>query len=115
MVRKLAGAALVLLVSGGLALAGEGKDLKYVSGTVKSVSGSTFTVTDDSARDWTFAVDGKETLVVAKGGSHKIDQLKADGKPALLSEFVSEKQRVDVKYFEKDGRMVAKKVHVKQP
>lgn len=114
MVRKLTGAALVLLVSG-LAYAGEGKHAKEMAGTVKSVSGGTFIVTDGEAKDWTFAVDSKETLVVAKGGSHKLDQLKADGKPALLSEFVSEKQLVSVKYYEKDGRMIAKKVHVKQP
>jgi len=113
--RRLAGAAMVLLVSG-LAFAGEGgKDAKEMTGTVKSVSAGSFTVTDSAAKDWTFAVDNKETLVVAKGGNHKMDQLKADGKPALLSEFVSEKQVVALKYYEKDGKMVAKKVHVKQP
>jgi hypothetical protein len=114
MVRRLAGAALVLLVSG-LAFAGEGKGAKEMTGTVKSVSGGTFVVTDSAAKDWTFAVDSKQTLVVAKGGSHKMDQLKADGKPALLGEFVSEKQMVSVKYYEKDGKMIAKKVHVKEP
>jgi len=112
MVRKLAGAALVLLVCG-LAFGGEGKDAKEVTGTVKSVSGGTFVVTDSAAKDWTFAVDNKETLVVTKGGSHKMDQLKADGKPALISEFISEKQVVAVKYYEKEGKLTAKKVHVK--
>jgi hypothetical protein len=114
MMRKLAGAALILLVSG-LAFAGEDKDAKKMTGTVKSVSNDSFTVTDDSSKDWTFAVNSKDTLVVAKGGSHKLDQLKADGKPAVLGEFLSEKQLVDVKYYEKDGKMVAKKVHVKLP
>jgi hypothetical protein len=114
MVRKLTGATLALLVAG-LAFGGEGKDAKELTGTVKSVSGGTFIVTDTASKDWTFAVDSKETLVVAKGGSHKLDQLKADGKPAVLSEFLSEKQLVDVKYYEKGGKMVAKKVHVKQP
>jgi hypothetical protein len=112
--RKLAGAALALLVSS-LVFAGEGMDAKKITGTVKSVSSDSFTVTDNSSKDWTFAVNNKETLVVAKGGSHKMDQLKTDGKPVVLSEFLSEKQLVDVKYYEKDGKMVAKKVYVKQP
>ena len=114
MVRKLTGAALVLLVSA-LGFAGEGKDAKGLTGTVTSVSGSEFTVKDGADKDWTFAIDSKETVVVAKGGTHKMDKLKADGKPAVLSEFLSEKQMVAVKYYEKDGKMIAKKVLVKQP
>jgi hypothetical protein len=112
MLRRVAGASLVLLVSG-FVFGGEGKAVKEMTGTVKAVSGGTFTVTDGYAKDWTFAVDSKETLVVAKGGSHKMDQLKADGKPTLLSEFISEKQVVAVKYYEKEGTLTAKKVHVK--
>jgi len=110
MVRKVAGAALALLVAG-LVFAG---DVKEVTGTVKSVTGGIFVVTDAAAKDWTFAVDSKETLVVAKGGKHKMDALKADGKPATLGEFVSEKQTVVVKYGEKDGKLIAKEVHVKK-
>ena len=113
MVRKLSGAALVLLLSA-LVYAGEGKAAKEVTGTVKSVSASEFTVKSGD-QDMTFTVDSKETLVVAKGGNHKMDQLKADGKPALLSEFVSENQTVSVTYYEKDGKMIAKKVHVRKP
>jgi hypothetical protein len=111
--RKLTGVALALLVSG-LVFAGEGKDTKEMTGTVKSVSAASFTVTDGAAKDWTFAVDSQETVVIAKGGSHKMDKLKADGKPAVLSEFVAEKQVVAVKYHEKDGKMVAKQVKVKR-
>ncbi len=111
MVRKLAGTALALLICG-LAFGGEG--VKEMSGTVKTVSNAALTVTDGAAKDWTFMVDSKETLVVTRGGSHKMDQLKADGKPALLPEFVSEKQLVAVTYYEKDGKMIAKKVHVKK-
>jgi len=113
MVRKLTGAALVLLVSA-LGYAGEGKEAKELTGTVKSVSGSEFTV-NSGDKDWTFAVDSNETTVVAKGGAHKFDKLKADGKPAVLSEFLSENQTVSVKYYEKDGKMIARKVHVKMP
>ena len=108
MLRRVVGVALVLLVAG-FVFAGD----KEVTGTVKSVTGGTFVVTDSAAKDWTFAVDSKETLVVAKGGKHKMDALKADGKPATIGEFVSEKQTVIVKYSEKDGKLTAKEVHVK--
>ncbi len=109
MVRRVAGVALALLVAG-FVFAGE----KDVTGTVKSVTGGTFVVTDGAAKDWTFVVDSKETLVVAKGGKHKMDALKADGKPTMIGEFVSEKQTVVVKYGEKDGKLIAKEVHVKK-
>jgi hypothetical protein len=110
MMRKVAGVTLALLVAG-FVYAGE---VKEVTGTVKSVAGGTFVVTDSAAKDWTFAVDSKETLVVAKGGSHKMNKLKADGKPMLLSEFVAEKDKVVIKYMEKDGKLTAKEVHVKK-
>jgi len=110
MVRRVAGVALTLLIAG-FVFAG---DAKEVTGTVKAVTGGTFVVTDSAAKDWTFSVDSKETLVVAKGGSHKMDKLKADGKPATIGEFISEKQTVVVKYSEKDGKLTAKEVHVKK-
>ena len=110
MVRRVAGVALTLLIAG-FVFAG---DAKEVTGTVKAVTGGTFVVTDSAAKDWTFLVDSKETLVVAKGGSHKMDKLKADGKPATIGEFISEKQTVVVKYIEKDGKLTAKEVHVKK-
>ena len=110
MMHRVAGVAFVLLVAG-FVFAGE---VKEVTGTVKAVAGGTFTVTDSAAKDWTFGVDSKETLVVAKGGSHKMDKLKADGKPTLIGEFISEKQTVVVKYMEKDGKLTAKEVHVRK-
>ena len=111
MVRRIAGAALAVLFVAGLAAAG---DAKEASGTVKSVAADSITVTDSAAKDWTFAVDSKETLVVAKGGHHKMDKLKADGKPMLISEFMAEKDKVVVQYSEKDGKLTAKEVHVKK-
>jgi len=108
--RRFAGLAMAMLMAG-FVFAG---DVKEMTGTVKSVTGGTFVVTDTAAKDWTFAVDSKETLVVAKGGHHKMDALKADGKPLLISEFIAEKQVVAVKYFEKDGKLIAKEVHVKK-
>ena len=71
------GVATALLLVAGLLVASEAKE---VSGTVKSVAGNTLFVTDKAA-DWTFAIDSKDTLIMAKGGRHKLDKLKADGKP----------------------------------
>jgi hypothetical protein len=109
MVRRVALVALAVLVVGGLVWAA---GVKEVTGTVKSITGGTFVVTDSAGKDWTFAVDSKETLVVAKGGHHKLDALKAGGKPATIDQFMAPKDPVVVKYGEKDGNMTAKEVHV---
>ncbi len=108
MIRRIAGATLALLVVGGFATAGEMK----ATGTVKTISVDSITVTDSASKDWTFTVD-KGTTVVAKGASHKMDKLKADGKPTTITEFVSLKNNVVVLYTEKDGKSFAKEVHVK--
>jgi hypothetical protein len=109
MVRRIAGAALAVLFVAGLATAGDTKEAK---GTVKAVATNSITITDSAAKDWTFAVD-KDTMVVVKGGSHKMSQLKADGKPITIDEFVAVKKNVMVNYVEKDGKSVAREVHVK--
>ena len=85
---------------------------KDANGTVKSVTTTAFVVTDSAGKDWTFDVD-KDTLVVAKGGSHKLAALKADGKPSTIDEYLAAKQSVGVAYTEKDGKMVAKEVRIK--
>ena len=108
MMRKIAVAALAVLVVAGFAVAADMK----AAGTVKAVAADSLTITDSAAKDWTFVVD-KETTVVAKGASHKMDKLKADGKPTTIGEFVMAKQQVAVTYAEKDGKQVAKEVHVK--
>jgi ABC-type Fe3+-hydroxamate transport system substrate-binding protein len=110
MVRKVALTVLALLFVAGVAVAGESKE---ANGTVKSVATNTFVVTDTAGKDWSFDVD-KDTLVVAKGASHKVNAIKADGKPVQLSEFLAAKQDVRVEYLEKDGKMMAKEVRIKQ-
>jgi len=109
MVRKIAFALLAVLFVAGLATAGETKE---ATGTVKSVMAASVVVTDAAGKDWTFEV-GKDTTVVAKGASHKMDALKADGKPATIGEFVKEKENVIVKYSEKDGKTMAKEIRIK--
>ncbi len=112
MMRQLTGAAALVLLVSALGYAKAMKAAaKEVTGTVKSVSGSEFVV-DSAGKEMTFAVDSKETQVIAKGGTHKFDKLKADGKPAVIGEFLSTNDKVMVKYVEKDGKMVAKQVHV---
>jgi hypothetical protein len=110
MMRRVAFALLAVLFVAGLAVAG---DTKEAAGTVKSVSPAGFVVTDSAGKDWSFDVD-KTTTVMAKGASHKMDALKADGKPTQIGEFLSAKQAVTVTYAEKDGKLLAKEVRAKE-
>lgn len=109
MMKKVAFTLLAILFVAGLAVAG---DAKEAAGTIKSVSATGFVVTDSTGKDWSFDVD-KGTTVMAKGASHKMDALKADGKPTQISEFLAAKQAVSVKYVEANGKMTAKEVRVK--
>lgn len=109
MIRKVALSVLALLLVAGVVVAGETKE---ASGTVKSVAANSFVVTDTAGKDWTFDID-KSTLVLVKGGSHKMDAIKADGKPSQLSEFLAAKQDVRVEYWDKDGKKLVKEVRVK--
>jgi hypothetical protein len=109
MVRRIAFALVALLFVAGLGMAGDAKD---ASGTVKTVSAAGFVVTDAAGKDWTFDVD-KETTVLAKGASHKMNALKADGKTPTIGDFLKEKQSVTVKYVEKDGKPVAREVRIR--
>jgi hypothetical protein len=108
MLRRLCIFTLAATFVAAFALAGETKE---ASGTVKSVEQNTFTVTDSHAKDWTFAVD-KDTLVLAKGASHKMDKLKDNGKLPSIDEFVAAKQKVVVKYAEQDGKLMVKEVRI---
>ena len=109
MMRRIACATLALLFVAGLAMAGEAKE---ATGKVKAVAANSITITDSAAKEMTFVVD-KETMVTASGASHKMDKLKADGKPTVITEFVSVDKTVAIKYVEKDGKTVAKEVSVK--
>jgi hypothetical protein len=108
MIRRIALVALAVLCVAGLVAAAD----KTASGTVKTIAADAITVTDSAAKDWTFVVD-KETMVHAAGATHKMDKLKADGKPTVITEFVAVKKNVVVKYAEKDGKMMAKEIDVK--
>jgi hypothetical protein len=109
MVRRIAVALVALLFVAGMAGAGDAKD---ASGTVKTVSAAGFVVTDAAGKDWAFDVD-KDTVVLAKGATHKISALKADGKTPTIGDFLKEQQKVTVKYVEKDGKPIAREVRVR--
>ena len=109
MIRRIACATLALLFVAGLAVAA---DAKEATGKVKAVVANSITITDSAAKEMTFVID-KDTMVTASGASHKMDKLKADGKPTVITEFVSVDKNVVVKYVEKDGKQFAKEVQVK--
>jgi len=108
MIRRIACATLALLFVAGVAVAAD----KEATGKVKAVAATSITITDSASKETTFVVD-KDTMVVASGAKHKMDKLKADGKPTVITEFVAPDKTVTVKYLEKDGKQVAKEVHVK--
>jgi ABC-type Fe3+-hydroxamate transport system substrate-binding protein len=109
MIRRIACATLALLFVAGLTVAA---DAKEATGKVKAVAANSITIADSAAKEMTFVVD-KETTVVASGASHKMDKLKADGKPTVITEFVAVGKNVIVKFAEKDGKQVAKEVMIK--
>jgi hypothetical protein len=109
MIRRIACVTLALLFVAGFAMAGEAKE---ATGKVKTVVANSITITDSAAKEMTFVID-KETTVTASGASHKMDKLKADGKPTVITEFVAVDKTVSIKYVEKDGKPVAKEVTVK--
>lgn len=82
------------------------------TGKVKSVTANSLTVTEETGKELTFEVD-KDTLVHAKGATHKMEALKADGKPTLITEFVLANQHVSVRYSKPEDRMMAKDIQVK--
>jgi hypothetical protein len=109
MIRRIVCVTLALLFVAGFAMAGEAKE---AMGKVKAVVADSITITDSAAKEMTFVID-KETTVTARGASHKMDKLKADGKPTVITEFVAVDKTVSIKYVEKDGKQVAKEVTVK--
>jgi hypothetical protein len=83
------------------------------SGTVSAVSADSVTVKGKTA-EWTFTVD-KATVVTAKGGTHKMDAMKADKKPTAITEFVSVGDDVSVKYHDGGTTKHAANVTVRTP
>jgi hypothetical protein len=82
------------------------------NGTVKSVQPNGFTMIDTNGKELVFTAD-KDTQVLAKGASHKMDQLKADGKSPTVGEFIAAQQRVSVRYVDIAGKLTLRQVNVR--
>ena len=81
-----------------------------VMGTVSAVTGDSLTV-KNKADSWTFTID-KTTTVNAKGATHKTAELKKDGKPSTLPEFVKVGDAVTVSYHDMGGTKHAASIRV---
>ena len=80
------------------------------SGTVKTVSASSLTVTTKTG-DETFAVDS-DTKVTASGASHKTEAMKSEKKATQITDFVHEGDMVAVRYHDMAGTKHAASVRV---
>ena len=83
------------------------------TGKVTAVAADSVTVKGKDA-EWKFDVD-KGTTAVAKGGSTKMAAMKADKKPAVVTEFVSVGDDVSVKYHDMGASKHAATVTVRTP
>lgn len=91
----------LLFVASGAAAEQASKKTMNVNGTVKSVSGSSLTITTGK-QDMTFDIDST-TRVVAKGAGTKTAEAKQAGKGVTITEVVHEKDRVRVGYHDMGG------------
>lgn len=80
------------------------------SGAVSAVTASSLTV-KGKTDTWTFTID-KDTVVTAKGATHKSLALKVDGKAPTLAEFVKSGDTVDVAYKDMGGMKHASTIKV---
>jgi hypothetical protein len=77
------------------------KKAMTASGTVKSVSASSLTITTKTGED-TFTVDS-DTKVTATGASHKSEAMKSEKKATQITDFVHEGDTVSVSYHDMGG------------
>lgn len=96
-----------VFAEGGKAAAGK---TMSAMGKVTAVSADSVTVKGKTA-EWTFTVD-KSTVVTARGGTHKMEAMKADKKPTVITEFVSVGDDVSVKYHDMGATKHAASVRV---
>lgn len=106
MVRRTAFAAFALLLAAAFVSAGE-----TMEGKVKAVSGAAITVTGADGAESVFEAN-EDTLVKAKGASHKMKDLDEAGEAQTIDQFVKVDQTVTVTYSEKDGKAWAEEIRV---
>ena len=108
MLRRAACIAIALLLAGVLVSAGETMEAE---GRVKAVSSTGITVTGADGAEWVFAAT-EDTLVKAKGASHKMKELDEAGAAKTIDKFMKVDQKVTVKYSKKDGKAWAEEIRV---
>jgi len=108
MMRRVACVAVAVFAVAAVAFAGESMETK---GKVKSVAGNTVTLTADDGTEISLEAS-TDSVIIAKGASHKMDDLDAQGKPSAITEFVKEKSSVSVKYADKDGKHMIEELRV---
>ena len=111
--RRLVGVltAVALLTMPSVALAGQGGSKTMTAqGTVSAVTTDSLTV-KTKTEETKFMIN-RDTSVVAKGATHKTLALKADGKSAVLTDFVKAGDTVNVSYTDMGGMKHASQINV---
>jgi hypothetical protein len=108
MVRRLALVAVAVLLVSTFAFAG---DVEEAEGTVKAVTANAVTVTGGDGAEWTFEAT-PDSMIKAKGASHKMKDLEAAGEDATLDKFLKADQKVSVKYWKEEGKAYFKEIRV---
>jgi len=109
MVRRVAFVAFALLLAGAFVSAGETMEAE---GTVKAVSSTAVTVTGADGAEWVFEAN-EDTMVRAKGASHKMKELDEAGEAKTIDKFMKVDQKVTVKYWKEEGKAWAKEIWVR--
>ena len=104
------GIAVGLLTAIALAGGATAEETKNVTGTVKTASDDSLTITVDE-KDWTFVVD-KDTKVVAKGAGTLTKDAEMMGGKTKFTDFVKAKQKVTVSYHETEDKLHAAEVRI---
>lgn len=108
MVRRLAFVAVAVLMVAAFSFAGETEEAE---GTITAVTSTSVTVAGADGAEWVFAAND-DTMVKAKGASHKMKDLDEAGEAKTIDKFMSVDQKVTVTYWKEDGKAWAKEIRV---
>lgn len=108
MLRRAACVAVALLLAGAFVSAGETMEAE---GKVKAVSPTAVTVTGADGAEWVFQATD-DTLIKAKGASHKMKDLDEAGEAKTIDKFMKVDQKVTIQYSKKDDKAWAKEIRV---
>ena len=111
--RRLVGvlAAVAILALPAIAIAGQEGKTMNATGTVSAVATDSLTVKSKAGAETKFMID-KDTVVNAKGATHKSLALKADGKATVLTDFVKSGDTVMVAYHDMGSMKHAATINV---